>query len=45
MTKSLKVQMGISIEPDLRQKIVERAKKENRSLSNLCCIYLEQGLK
>ncbi len=45
MTKSIKVSIGLSIEPDLRQRLVDRAKKENRSLSNLASIYLEQGLK
>lgn len=43
--KNNKIGIGISMTPELRARLGERAKKEKRSLSNLVCYYLEEGLK
>jgi hypothetical protein len=37
--------VGIRIKKELKYKLIERAKQKNRSVSNLCRLILEMGVK
>ena len=37
--------LTISLSPELRRKVKEMAKKENRNISNMTVVLIERGMK